>query len=76
MNDVQTGLDTLNVSIGAGTSTFDDPDVSTDGDRNPDYINDDIAYYFTGDINLTGTKVKEINNRETEHMKTYTGRLY
>ena len=58
MNDVQTGLDTLNVSIGAGTSTFDDPDVSTDGDVNPDITLDEIAYYFTGDINLTGTKVK------------------
>ena len=61
MDDVQTGQDTLNVSIGAGISTFDDPDVTTDGDRNPDYINDDIAYYFTGDINLTGTKVKSGN---------------
>ena len=58
MDEVQTGLDTLNVSIGAGTSTFDDPDVTTDGDVNPDITNNEIAYYFTGDINLTGTKVK------------------
>ena len=39
MDEVQTGQDTLNVSIGAGTSTFDDPDVTTDGDVNPDYTN-------------------------------------
>ncbi|MAK01811.1 MAG: hypothetical protein CMC17_04680, partial [Flavobacteriaceae bacterium] len=58
MDEVQTGLDTLNVSIGAGTSTFDDPDITTDGDINPDITNNEIAYYFTGDINLTGTKVK------------------
>ncbi len=59
MDEVQTGQDTLNVSIGAGTSTFDDPDVTTDGDVNPDYTNNEIAYYFTGDMNLTGTKVQE-----------------
>ena len=61
MDDVQTGLDTLQVVITAGTSTFDDPDVSTDGDVNPDRTLDEIAYYFTGDINLTGTKVKSGN---------------
>jgi len=71
----QTGLDTLNITIGAGTSTFDDPDVTnsagTDGDVNPDYTfegdnlidgtnkESDIGYYFTGDINRTGTKVQE-----------------
>ena len=66
MDDVQTGQDTLNVSIGAGTSTFDDPDVTTDGDVNPDYTNNEIAYYFTGDINLTGTKVKSGNFSESD----------
>ena len=58
MNKVPTAQDTLNVSIGAGPSTFDDPDITTDGDVNPDYTNNEIAYYFTGDMNLTGTKVK------------------
>ena len=58
MDEVQTGQDTLNISIGAGTSTFDDPDVSTDGDVNPDITAPDVAVYFTGDMNLTGTKVK------------------
>ena len=67
MNDVQTGLDTLSIKLGAGSSTFG-------SDVNPDYLfstddtskqvdiigtsNDsDIAYYFTGDMNLTGLKV-------------------
>ena len=67
MDDVQTGLDTLSIKLGAGSSTFGD-------DVNPDYLfkttnaskqvdiigtsNDsDIAYYFTGDMNLTGLKV-------------------
>jgi len=59
MDDVQTGLDTLQVVILAGTSTFDDPDVTTDGDVNPDYTYDDVALYFTGDMNLSGTKVQE-----------------
>ena len=61
MDDVQTGNDTLQVAIGAGTSTFDDPDVTTDGDINPDYTAREVAVYFTGDINLTGTKVKNGN---------------
>ena len=67
MDDVQTGLDTLSIKLGAGSSTFGN-------DVNPDYLfktdtaskqvdivgtdNDsDIAYYFTGDMNLTGLKV-------------------
>ena len=67
MDDVQTGLDTLSIKLGAGSSTFGN-------DVNPDYLfktdnaskqvdivgtdNDsDIAYYFTGDMNLTGVKV-------------------
>ena len=41
MDEVQTGQDTLNVSI--GTSTFDDPDVTTDGDVNPDYTNNEMT---------------------------------
>ncbi len=52
MDDVQTGNDTLQVSIGAGSSSFGN-------DVNPDYTEDDIAYYFTGDMNLSGTKVQE-----------------
>jgi hypothetical protein len=52
MDDVQTGLDTLQVSIGAGTSAFQN-------DVNPDYTQAEIATYFTGDMNLTGTKVLE-----------------
>ena len=68
MDEVQTGQDTLRIQVGAGTSRFDDPDVSTDGDINPDYINDEIAYYFTGDMNLSGTMVK--NKMETD-IKTH-----
>ena len=74
MDEVQTGQDTLNVSIGAGTSTFDDPDVSTDGDVNPDYTNNEIAYYFTGDMNLTGTKVQETDG--DGYQDAYTGATY
>ena len=76
MNDVQTGLDTLRVDIGAGTSTFDDPDVTTDGDVNPDYTNDEIAYYFTGDMNLTGTKVQETGENTDGYQDAYTGATY
>ena len=61
MDDVQTGNDTLQVVVLGGTSTFDDPDVTTDGDVNPDYTADDVAVYFTGDMNLSGTKVQEQN---------------
>jgi len=74
MDEVQTGQDTLNVSIGAGTSTFDDPDVTTDGDVNPDYTNNEIAYYFTGDMNLTGTKVQETDG--DGYQDAYTGATY
>ena len=69
MDEVQTGQDTLNVSIGAGTSTFDDPDVTTDGDVNPDYTNNEIAYYFTSDMNLTGTKVQETDETDLTGLK-------
>ena len=67
MDDVQTGLDTLSIKIGAGSSTFGNdvnPDYlfdTDDNDKQVDIIgtsNDsDIGYYFTGDVNLTGTKV-------------------
>ena len=67
MNDVQTGLDTLSIKLGAGSSTFGsdvNPDYlfkTTDTSKQVDIIgtsNDsDIAYYFTGDMNLTGLKV-------------------
>ena len=67
MNDVQTGLDTLSIKLGAGSSTFGsdvNPDYlfkTTDASKQVDIIgtsNDsDIAYYFTGDMNLTGLKV-------------------
>jgi len=74
MDEVQTGLDTLQVVIGAGTSTFDDPDVTTDGDVNPDYTNDEIALYFTGDMNLTGTKVQE--NGGDGYQDAFAGTTY
>ena len=67
MDDVQTGLDTLSIKLGAGSSTFGsdvNPDYlfkTTDASKQVDIIgtsNDsDIAYYFTGDMNLTGLKV-------------------
>ena len=74
MDEVQTGLDTLQVVIGAGTSTFDDPDVTTDGDVNPDYTADEVALYFTGDMNLTGTKVQE--NGGDGYQDAYAGATY
>ena len=67
MDDVQTGLDTLSIKLGAGSSTFGsdvNPDYlfkTTDASKQVDIVgtdNDsDIAYYFTGDMNLTGLKV-------------------
>ena len=67
MDEVQTGLDTLSIKIGAGSSTFGNdvnPDYlfkTTDASKQVDIIgtdNDsDIGYYFTGDMNLTGVKV-------------------
>ena len=76
MDDVQTGRDTLQVVILAGTSTFDDPDVTTDGDVNPDYTEDEIALYFTGDMNLTGTKVLETTQGADGYQDAYTGTTY
>ena len=52
MDDIQTGLDTLNINIGAGSSTYG-------SDANPDYTIDSLGYFFTGDVNASGTKVKE-----------------
>ena len=86
MDDDQTGLDTLSIKLGAGSSTFGD-------DQNPDYYfnqpdgvngskqvdivgtsNDsDIAYYFTGDMNLTGLKV---DNNGTAITPTLDGTTY
>ena len=81
MNDVQTGLDTLLIQLGAGSSDWTDNTESSMNDVNPDYLfktddsdkqvdilgttNDsDIAYYFTGDMNLTGVKV-DVNGTAT-----------
>ena len=74
MDDVQTGNDTLQVVVLGGTSTFDDPDITTDGDVNPDYTADDVALYFTGDMNLSGTKVQEQNG--DGYQDAYTGATY
>ena len=76
MDDVQTGNDTLQVVVLGGTSTFDDPDVTTDGDVNPDYTADDIALYFTGDMNLSGTRVLETSQGADGYQDAYTGTTY
>ena len=52
MNTIQTGLDTIQVGFGAGSSTYQN-------DAEVDYTIDSLAYFFTGDIKATGTKVKE-----------------
>jgi hypothetical protein len=52
MDDIQTGLDTLSIDIAGGSSTYE-------SDANPDYTIDSLAYFFTGDVNTSGTKVKE-----------------
>ena len=76
MDDVQTGNDTLQVVVLGGTSTFDDPDVTTDGDVNPDYTADDVALYFTGDMNLSGTRVLETSQGADGYQDAYTGTTY
>jgi len=76
MDDVVTGNDTLQVVVLGGTSTFDDPDVSTDGDVNPDYTADDVAVYFTGDMNLSGTRVLETSTNADGYQDAYTGTTY
>ena len=57
MNTIQTGLDTIGVVIGAGSSNYT-------SDANPDYTIDSLGYFFTGDINNTGTKVKELGESD------------
>ena len=52
MDDIQTGLDTLDIGFAGGSSTYGN-------DVNPDYTIDSLAYFFTGDVNASGTKVKE-----------------
>ena len=53
MDEVQTGLDTLSLIL-------TDPNTSEwMSETNPDYVLDSISYYFTGDVNTTGTKVLE-----------------
>ena len=77
MDDVQTGLDTLLIHLAGGSSTFGDdqnPDYyfnqpnGVNGSKQVDILgtsNDsDIAYYFTGDMNLTGVKV-DVNGTST-----------
>ena len=76
MDDVQTGNDTLQVVVLGGTSTFDDPDVTTDGDVNPDYTADDVAVYFTGDMNLSGTRVLETSQGADGYQDAFTGNTY
>jgi hypothetical protein len=65
MDDIKTGLDTMNYAVGSGTSTWpvnNQTNLITSArpnDVNPDYTIDSLAYFFTGDINTTGTKVQE-----------------
>jgi len=61
MDDHQTGLDTLHLILGGGYSSWHkDRLYERSGQAgNPDYLMPDIGYYFTGDINNTGTKVSE-----------------
>ena len=50
MDDIITGLDTIHYNVGNGTSAWM-------SEVNPDYTIDSLAYFFTGDVNTTGTKV-------------------
>ena len=61
MNDAQTGLDTLHLILGAGYSEWHKDRLHERNNQkgNPDYLMPDIGYYFTGDVNTTGTKVTE-----------------
>ena len=53
MDEIQTGLDTLSLIL-------TDPNTSEwMNETNPDYVLDSISYFFTGDINATGTKVRD-----------------
>ena len=64
MDDHQTGLDTLHLILGGGYSSWSAARTSEKNNQsgNPDYLMPDISYYFTGDINMTGTKVHEVND--------------
>ena len=63
MDDIKTGLDTIHYAVGVGTSTWPVNNqtnlisAARPQDANPDYTVDSLAYFFTGDINTTGTKV-------------------
>ena len=63
MDDIKTGLDTMHYAVGAGTSTWPVNNqtnlisAAKPQDVNPDYTIDSLSYFFTGDINTTGTKV-------------------
>ena len=63
MDDIKTGLDTMHYAVGAGTSTWPVNNqtnlisAARPQDVNPDYTIDSLSYFFTGDINTTGTKV-------------------
>ena len=61
MDDHQTGLDTLHLILGGGYSSWHKDRLYERNGQvgNPDYLMPDIGYYFTGDINNTGTKVSE-----------------
>ena len=52
MNTIQTGLDTLSFVLYNGSSAWM-------SEVNPDTTLDSILYFFTGDVNASGTKVKE-----------------
>ena len=52
MNKIQTGLDTLSFVLNNGSSAWM-------SEVNPDTTLDSILYFFTGDVNASGTKVKE-----------------
>ena len=75
MDDHQTGLDTLHLVLGAGYSSWSAARTSEKNDQagNPDYLMPDIAYYFTGDINMTGTKVHEVDDSKTGRTTTGHG---
>ena len=75
MDDHQTGLDTLHLILGAGYSSWSAARTSEKNDEagNPDYLMPDIGYYFTGDINMTGTKVHEVDDSKTGRTTTGHG---
>ena len=75
MDDHQTGLDTLHLILGGGYSSWSAARTSEKNDQagNPDYLMPDIGYYFTGDINMTGTKVHEVDDSKTGRATTGKG---